>query len=245
MYFTLTWESKGFSGYYDVPSFVLLALTPPSVLLLSHSFQDFIVGIRALLGSMFKRQDRMQMEVIEVLTHSSALVRSEGMGALVKIKDRVSYDLMRDGISLIINNFTVDEIRHNITAKINARQTRLELASNLFENLAKVSPGIGMLGTLLGLIDMMANLKDPSAIGGGMAIAMITTFYGLILGTFMYGPAGERVSHFADKTLEIDTLVLEGVLSLKGKKSSMHFKDIVKTYANQKQTAPDPRRKGA
>ena len=59
--------------------------------------------------------------------------------------------------------------------------------------MSKLSPGVGMIGTLMGLIEMMANLKDPSQIGSGMALAMITTFCGLLLGTVVYGPSLKKL----------------------------------------------------
>ena len=96
--------------------------------------------------------------------------------------------------------------------------------------MSKVSPGVGMIGTLLGLINMMANLRDPSQIGGGMALAMITTLYGLILGTILYGPCSEKITLEAEKSHEVDLMVLEGVLSLNGKKSSVHMRDIMSTF---------------
>ena len=230
-YYIITYPSPGFRGYYDIPSLVLLLTCPPCIMLLSHSISDFLTGIAALLRASFGNQRKTEMEVINVLTHCSALVRAEGIGALLKARDKIRYDLLRDGISLIVNDFTADEIRHNITAKINAKQSYLQFAENLFENMAKVSPGVGMLGTLLGLVQMMSNLTDPSKIGSGMALAMITTLYGLILGTFIYAPCSEKINLEASKILEIDMMVLEGVLTLKGKKSSIHLKDIMKTYS--------------
>ena len=75
-----------------------------------------------------------------------------------------------------------------------------------------------MIGTLMGLIAMMSKLSDPSAIGAGMALALITTLYGLMLGTILYAPFGEKISIEAEKIHELDLLVLEGALALKGKK---------------------------
>ena len=83
----------------------------------------------------------------------------------------------------------------------------------------------------MGLIEMMANLKDPSQIGSGMALAMITTFYGLLLGTVVYGPFSEKIALEAEKSQELDFLIMESIVALKERKSSIHMKDIVNTYA--------------
>ena len=234
LYFVFTSPSGGFQGYLDKPSLVLLGVMPPSIMLLSHTIKDFYVGFITLFKALFATS-RKEAEVINVLTRSSQMVRSEGIGSLVKVRGQVRYDLLREGLSLIVNDFTEDEIRHNLQNKINSKQMRMSLASNLFENMSKVSPGVGMIGTILGLIAMMINLKDPTQIGGGMALAMITTLYGLLLGTVVYAPCSEKISLEAEKSLEIDLMVLEGITSLKAKKSSVHMKDIMSTYSHGKQ----------
>ena len=234
IYFVLTHPAASFTGFLDKPSMVLLGIMPPSIMLLSHSIADFATGFATLFRALFLTQTSSQKEVIDILTHSSALIRSEGIGALVKVRNHTKYELLRDGISLILNDFSADEIRHNLTNKINAKQSKMSLAVNLFENMSKLSPGVGMLGTLMGLVTMMSNMKDPSAIGGGMALAMITTLYGLFLGNIVYGPWSEKISIEAEKTLDVDMMVMEGLVSLKSKKSSMHMKDIMSTFGNQK-----------
>lgn len=152
----------------------------------------------------------------------------------MKVRNQVKYPFLRDGLSLILNDFSPEEIRHNLQNKINAEQMRMSLARNLFENISKLSPGVGMIGTLLGLISMMANLKNPDQIGAGMALAMIGTLYGLLLGTLIYGPFSEKISLEAERNLQVDLMILEGVLTLKGKKSSIHMRDIMNTYSQRK-----------
>jgi chemotaxis protein MotA len=234
LYYTLTHHASGFNGYFDKSALVLTIVLPPSIMLLSHTLTDFFTGYRILFRSMFGNHAKQQSKVIDSLSNCSARIRSEGIGALAKDKATLEYDLLIDGVSLILNNFTAEEIRHNIEAKIQARQNQVFLASSLFENMAKVSPGVGMLGTLMGLINMMANLNDPASIGSGMALAMIGTLYGLSQGTFFYAPFSEKISIEGEKLHEMDLLVMEGVLALKGKKSSLHMNSIVRTYGSQK-----------
>ncbi len=244
IWFALTQHGTSFGGYFDKTALVLIGVMPPSVMLLSHSLHDFVVGCKILFDSLFRAPQRVHGEVIDVLTKSSALVRANGIGALVNARSHIRYELLRDGISLIVNDFSPDEIRHNLTNKINAKQSRMALAVNLFENMSKLCPGVGMIGTLIGLISMMSNLKNPDQIGPGMALAMITTLYGLLIGTVLYGPCGEKISLEAEKTLEVDLMVLEGVLGLKNKKSSIHMKDIMNTYGQRKGQGPGPNKAG-
>ena len=230
LWFVMTHPAKGFSGYFDEHAFIMLSIMPPSIMLLSHTTSDLLLGLKLLISACFKRQKNTQQEIVQILTMTLKAVRQDGLGVVAKVRGHVSYDFLREGLSLILNDFKPDEVRYNLDAKIEAKQMRMQTAANLFENMSKLCPGVGMIGTLFGLIHMMSHLDDPTKLGGGMAMAMITTLYGLILGTCLYGPCGEKIIIEADKILENDRLVLEGVLHIQEKKSTLHLQDLVKTY---------------
>lgn len=240
LWFAVSHEGTGFHGYLDPSGMVLVGLGAPCIMLMSHNITDFFTGARLLGSSMVSRLHRHHEEVIETLTTVSKTVRSEGLGAVLPFRDKARYELLRDGLSLIINDFKPEEIRHNLMARINAKQSHMQLAANLFENMSKVSPGVGMIGTLMGLIGMLSNMADPARIGSNMALAMVTTLYGLVLGTIVYAPWAEKIALEAEKSLEIDMLVVEGVLNIKGKKSAVHLKDLMKTYGTAKGGKDDP-----
>lgn len=242
IWYVISHPAMKFHGYWDPAAVVLLGIGPPSVMMLSHTLADLIVGIRLLITSIFSRHAQHQAEIINALTRASQVVRTDGLGALVPLRDRMQYDMLRDGFSLIINDFRTEEIRHNLMARINAKQSKMALAASLFENMSKLCPGMGMIGTLMGLIAMLSNMNDPSKLGSGMALALITTLYGLMLGTIIYGPWGEKIHIEAEKILEVDMMVLEGMVNIKSKKSSVHMKDIMKTYASKTGSQPTPTR---
>ncbi|MCX6125249.1 MAG: MotA/TolQ/ExbB proton channel family protein [Proteobacteria bacterium] len=235
IWFVMVHPHASFSGFWDPSGAMLLGLGPPCIMLLSHTVGDLFMGIKLLLQSITSQHNRNQAEIIDTLTKASQIVRSEGLGALVPLRDRAGYALLKDGLSLIINDFKSEEIRHNLMARVNAKQLRMALATNLFENMSKLCPGVGMIGTLLGLIHMLSQMNDPAKLGGGMAMAMITTLYGLSIGTVIYGPWGEKIHLESEKVQELDMMIVEGMLNIKGKKSSVHMKDIMKTYATTKQ----------
>jgi chemotaxis protein MotA len=79
---------------------------------------------------------------------------------------------------------------------------------------------------------MLSNMSEPSKLGPAMAVALLTTLYGLVLGTVVYMPIAEKISIYAEKKLQLDLMVLEGVLLLKEKKSQAHLRDVLNTYAS-------------
>ena len=95
LYYVFTKPSAGFNGFLDMPSLVLLLLMPPSIMLLSHSLSDCLLGIATLLKALFKPQAREEKHIINLLTKASSLVRSEGIGSLVNVRKVANYPLLK------------------------------------------------------------------------------------------------------------------------------------------------------
>jgi chemotaxis protein MotA len=91
---------------------------------------------------------------------------------------------------------------------------------------------MGLLGTIVGLVQMLSNMSDPTRLGPGMALALLTTLYGLLLGTVVYTPISEKIAIYAEKTLQRDLMILEGVMLMKEKKSHAHLRDVLSTYSS-------------
>ncbi|MEN9528250.1 MAG: hypothetical protein RI932_123 [Pseudomonadota bacterium] len=232
LWYLLQHGSNQFQGFWDPAAAVLLGVGPLSVILMSHSFVDFVAGIRTLVSIAFLSQKKEMNQIANQLSTMTSAVRTEGVGILARYKEHIRNPLLKDGVTLILSGFTPDEIRHNLTAKINTKQTEYMHASSLFENLGKLCPGMGLLGTIVGLVQMLSNMSDPTRLGPGMAIALLTTLYGLLLGTVVYTPVSEKISIYAEKTLQRDLMILEGVMLMKEKKSHAHLRDVLSTYSN-------------
>ena len=233
LWYLLTRGSDQFHGFWNPAAAVLLGVGPLSVILMSHSFVDFLSGLKTLFSIAFLNQKKEMNTIANQLSTMTSAVRQECVGVLAKYKPALRNSMLKDGVTLILSGFTAEEIRHNLTAKINTKQTQFTHASTLFESLGKLCPGMGMLGTIVGLVKMLSNMSDPSTLGPGMAVALLTTLYGLLLGTVVYSPVGEKIAIYAEKTLQLDLMILEGVLLLKEKKSQAHLRDVLNTYSSQ------------
>lgn len=223
---------NNFQGFWEPSAAVLLGVAPIAVMLMSHSFLDFFAGLRTLLSLAFLNQKKEMNTISNQLSTISFAVRTDGIGILSKFKPQLKNQLFRDGVTLILSGFTAEEIRHNLTAKINSKQTQFTHAINLFESLGKLCPGMGLLGTIVGLVKMLSHMSDPAKLGPSMAIALLATLYGLVLGSVVYTPIAEKISIYAEKTLQLDLMILEGVLLLKEKKSQAHLRDVLSTYSH-------------
>lgn len=222
--------AEKFTGFYNQTALILLIAGPISIILISRSIIDLWGAIRTLITMTFCNDTKEKTLVANSLAIISREVSTKGMGALTHHRATVKNPLFRDGLALILNGFTAEEIKHNLIAKTNIEHARMTAASTLFEQLGKIAPAMGLLGTLVGLVQMLANLSDPSAIGPGMAVSLLATLYGLILANAIYIPLADRIEAYSERFLQVNTMVLEGILLLKERKSGAHLRDVVQTY---------------
>jgi chemotaxis protein MotA len=225
-------SAESFTGFYNETALILLLAGPPAVILVSRSFSDVFMALKSVMSMTFINAAKETSNIANQMTALSQAARQEGLGSLVQFRSKIKHPLFRDGITLILNGFTSEEIKHNLTARINSEQTRLGQAAGLFEGLGKLSPAMGLLGTIVGLIQMLSNLSDPTKIGPGMAVSLLATLYGLILGNAVYLPIADKIQSQAEKEAHLNTMIMEGIILLKEKKSNVHLRDMVNTYSD-------------
>jgi chemotaxis protein MotA len=135
------------------------------------------------------------------------------------------------GIDLVVTGYTGEEVRMILSANIEAASERDKAKSDILKMMGGASPAFGMLGTLIGLIVMLGNMGgDPSAVGPGMAVALITTLYGVLFARLLFMPAGAKVAARADVARFNKYLIAEGLGLLAERKSPRYIQDKMNSY---------------
>jgi len=112
--------------------------------------------------------------------------------ALDRRLDEVDNELLRFGLELAVDGMDETEIHEMLNQRIAERRKQRELTPGILSTAGTYSPAFGMVGTLIGLLRMLQNLDDPTQIGTGMATALVTTFYGALLGNLVFLPLSDR-----------------------------------------------------
>ncbi len=164
--------------------------------------KEFLGGVKAV-KKVFKPGLPDPLDLIDFLVEATKKARKEGILALEADidqfyeKDKILGNMMR----MLIDGQSVEEIEANFENAIAQEDQQLETEVKVWDALGELFPAMGMIGTLIGLIQMLQNLSDPAALGPGMAVAMITTLYGAILANVLCIPISKKLKYYKDLLL--------------------------------------------
>ena len=189
-------------AFINGPSILIVVGGGFAASLAAFPLKDFLSGVKAI-GKVFKPSLPDPLELIEFLTEVTKKARKEGILALESEidqfyeKDKILGNMMR----MLIDGQSVEEIEGNFENAIAQEDQKLETEVKVWEALGELFPALGMIGTLIGLIQMLQNLSDPAALGPGMAVAMITTLYGAVLANVLCIPVAKKLKYYKDQLL--------------------------------------------
>lgn len=215
---SLQYAGEDFSGFYNKYSAILLAGMPIGLAILSFRFSILWSALRglgrSLVGNPRKERERLARNLVAFGREARRERGASASAMLEAERDPVFRALGRH----VVQQTNADEIE--IDAMFLGRRDLEEFrhAEKVFTSLGDFAPAMGMVGTVIGLIQLLANMRDFEKLGPGMAIALLTTFYGLILAHMLYLPLARMCSEFGALRAENLNLVIEGMLKLSRKR---------------------------
>lgn len=168
------------------------------------------VAVKALL---YRRPS--QRGLVEELVRYAEVARREGILALESAAESARDPFLARALGLAVDGTDPKEIEDILAGELDALAERHAAGRRTFEVLAKYAPAWGLIGTLVGLILMLGSLKnDPSEIGPGMSLALVTTFYGAVLANFLFGPIAEKLQERSEQETAHKRIILLGVVAI-------------------------------
>lgn len=151
---------------------------------------------------------------VDQLSNLGRIARREGVLALDQRLDEVDNELLRFGLELTVDGMEPEEVRDLLNQRIAERRKRRQVTPKALNLAGTYSPAFGMVGTLIGLIQMLQSLDDPSQIGSGMSTALVTTFYGAVLANLVFLPLSNRAKMQNRIRKKVEYIVREGSISI-------------------------------
>jgi chemotaxis protein MotA len=154
--------------------------------------------------------------VIEQMVGFAQTARRDGLLALEGKLQELKEPFLLRGIQMVIDGVSPENVRSILVIDLEQMATRHSQGKGVIDAFGAAAPSFGMIGTLVGLVLMLQNLSDPSALGPGMAIALITTFYGAVLANLIFIPIAGKLSNKNNSEVLARNLMIEGIIAIQG-----------------------------
>jgi chemotaxis protein MotA len=151
---------------------------------------------------------------IEMFTMFARRARRNGLLVLDQDIQFIDDRFLKQAMELVVDGTSEENLNLILEAEIGNLKRRHEIGIRVLERMSAYAPAFGMIGTLIGLIIMLGNLDDPNAVGPGMAVALITTFYGAILANLVFTPLAGKLNEYSEKELNEKEMAKQGIISL-------------------------------
>ncbi len=220
---------EGASHYFDFPSVVITFGGAFSVTLASFSLQDYIAGLKSFT-LIFKASALNTSEMIRKIIELSNVARKEGLLSLEEAAGDLEEPFLKKGILLIVDGTDPDLVRAIMETELVSIEGRHKNLINFWDVLGGMGPAWGMIGTLVGLVNMLYNMQDPNSIGPQMAVALITTLYGSLLANWICAPTSNKLKADNAAEMMMKEVMIEGLLSIQAGENPRVIEEKLKSF---------------
>ena len=183
----------------------------------------------------FKKKDIDLHKDINLIISIANIARKEGLLALENSIEEMEDPFLKKGIMLIVDGADTELVKSVLNTEVYFIQERHTQGQAVINSMATYAPAFGMAGTLIGLINMLKDLSDYDALGPGMATALVTTFYGVLLANLVFSPIAKKLKVQSDKEILQKELFIEGLLSVQEGENSRIIKDKLTSFVSQRE----------
>ena len=209
------------------------------VVLSKFSFAQFLGAFKAAIRAFkFKLPDTA--ESIEEIIDVAQIARKEGVLGLES--KEVSSPFLKQGLQLLVDGQTAETVKELLSKERLMTLDYNRSGSKVFTAMADVAPAMGMIGTLIGLVQMLANMEDPKSIGPAMAVALLTTLYGAMIATMIAGPIADKLSLRMTEEARMQSLYIDALVAIQEGKNPRIIEQLLSSYLppNKREKSADP-----
>jgi len=234
--FAIVSGDAGFSAlknFIDVQSALITIGGAMCAILTQNTIQSF-VGALKTFALVLKRPALDAASIIAKIIELSNVARKEGLLALEEAAADLDDAFLKKGILLIVDGTDPDLVRAILETEMISIDGRHRSNIQIWSDIASMGPAWGMIGTLVGLINMLQALDDPSSIGPSMAVALITTLYGSMMANWICTPVSSKLKLNNDMEMQVKEIMIEGLLSIQAGENPRVIEEKLKSFLSPK-----------
>jgi len=218
----------GLGMFVDVLSIVMVIGGTMAGILIRYPFTMVLYGLPVGLRYAFTMSASTPRDIIDQITQVAEVSRKQGATALENLD--VSEPFLKQGVRYVADGYDREFIRATMERDRDNFMQRIEAGAKVWRAIGDAAPAWGMIGTVLGMIMMFANMSDPSKLGPSMAVALLTTLYGAIIANFLALPIADKLTVKLEDEEVIRTLIIDGILQVRDNKSPTLVREMLVAY---------------
>ena len=225
-------SAGGFSaltGMFDFPSLIITLGGSLAGTLESHKLKDFINGLKGIT-LIFQEKVTDPSASIKNIIDLANVARKEGLLALEEAANGIEDPFLKKGVMLVVDGTDPELVRGILETDLNNVEARHKKVIGFWEKWAELGPAWGMIGTLIGLVDMLKKLDDASAIGPAMAVALLTTLYGSLVANWLCNPVAAKLKVNHEIEMMVRDITVEGLLSIQAGENPRIIEEKLKSF---------------
>lgn len=216
-------------NFFDAPSVIITIGGSIAGTLACHSLQDFINGFKSM-GLIFKQKENDPGVVISNIINLSNIARKEGLLALEEAANGIEDEFLKKGVMLVVDGTDPELVRGILETDLTCIEQRHKKMIAFWDKWGELAPAWGMIGTLIGLVNMLKQLNDPSTIGPQMAVALVTTFYGSVIANWICNPVAAKLAANNASEIMMKEITVEGLLSIQAGENPRVIEEKLKSF---------------
>ena len=232
--FIIAFAANDPNTFINLPGLVIVVGGTLAAVFLSYPLRDIKQAIKSIRLIFIYESMNPQLEADEIIAVSRMWFKRDTI-AIENVIDNIHNPYLKTSFQLIVDNTPLDDILSLLKWRISRLRAKEKAESSIFHNMAAFSPAFGMLGTLVGLINMLQiiEIKDISSITSNMAVALTTTFYGLMLANLVFNPIAIKLERRTEQRIMIMSMVMEGVTLIAEGRSPSFIRETLRSFIAQ------------
>ena len=225
--------NQGFAAlgnFYDFSSILItIGGSFMCMLTMSDSIPAFFNSLKSF-KLVLKTPATKESEIIHTIIDLANVARKEGLLQLEEAAADIDDDFLKKGIMLIVDGTDQELVTSILDTELNSIERRHNKVISFWDGLAAMGPAWGMIGTLVGLINMLQKMDDPSTIGPQMAVALVTTFYGSMIANWLCTPTATKLAQMNATEIRLKEVTVEGLLSIQAGENPRVIEEKLKSF---------------
>ncbi|QKI89612.1 motility protein A [Thiomicrorhabdus xiamenensis] len=222
-------EGVSLGVFFNIPGMMIVVGGTAAATMIRYSLANSFSAIGMSFDVLKVNKEKTDLnELVDITEELIRLVRAKGTLAMEDYE--VGNRFYQNGVRMLVDGYSAELVSQSLHEQTKLLTDKAETSAGVFRSIGEAAPAFGMIGTLVGLVQMLSNLDDPSSIGPAMAVAMLTTLYGAMIANLLALPIADKIESWAKNETYRQAMIIEAVGSIARGHNPAVMRDLLEPY---------------